>query len=107
MRGETLILINNEQVRAVTLHPRTQPGAPNITMERSFAILVEEVGEVAKSTLDLTRGNLTADEAKAELNHLLCELVQVASVASTWIDNLLTPLTEKEAKLIKEKGPKG
>jgi NTP pyrophosphatase (non-canonical NTP hydrolase) len=97
----SLIDITDETARAHGLHGRSFEFA---SPDRKLRILVEEVGEVARALQDaenadddyLTKApTCTTDELlamrterQARTDHLRSELVQVASLAIRWIDQM-------------------
>lgn len=72
----TLARVRAESERAVAKHGLERSAlSPALGDAEKLAILVEEVGEVARA--------MTYDEAQG-LEHLRAELVQVSSVAACW-----------------------
>lgn len=61
--------------------------SPGITEEQCLAILVEEVGEVARQVLTQP-GTAIANDTEGSLEDLRGELVQVAAIAAGWIERL-------------------
>lgn len=97
----SLIDIADETARAHALHGRSFEDANN---DVKLRILLEEVGEVARALQDIDNADLWyADQAPVcstealldmraaravERAHLRAELVQVASLAIRWIDQM-------------------
>jgi hypothetical protein len=78
----TLGQISSESVRAIAKHGWNKtPFNPDLDRYRKLAILTEEIGEVAKELceLELNPGSWTPD-------NLVSELIQVASVAASWLE---------------------
>jgi len=77
--------IREETTRARTKHSFSMERATN---ERSLRILVEEIGEVAEAMedLDLAENAVPCDPGALEAadQHLLEEIIQVASAAQRW-----------------------
>lgn len=73
----TLTAIKAESIKAYAKHGSKTPMNSNMPNVERLAILVEEIGEVAKC--------LTYDQ---DLDNLECELIQVAAVAAMWIEGL-------------------
>lgn len=63
---------------------------PSIADDKKLAVLVEEVGEVARAMLE---GTYRPDQLEA----LLAEVVQVAAVAVAWVEALQAEMTERRA----------
>lgn len=80
--GETVYSVLEEAERAHKKHGVNSMFHPNQSHERRFAILAEEVGEVAR---ELNEWSITGtlDGPK-----LCSELVQVAAMAMTWLEAL-------------------
>jgi NTP pyrophosphatase (non-canonical NTP hydrolase) len=72
----TLSAINAEFVRAYVKHSGHTPRDPRMSNGERLAILVEEVGEVARA--------MTYDEGSPE--KLVRELIQVAAMAGAWAE---------------------
>jgi hypothetical protein len=75
----TIAAVQAEALRAHLKHGDNSLLSPSATTERKLAALVEEVGEVGRA---LTYDNL------ADRDHLVKELIQVASVALSWVESL-------------------
>ena len=60
--------------------------SPVADPRRKLRVIVEELGEVAEALF-----RLEASECKANREHLIEELIQVAAVAVAWLDALLQP----------------
>lgn len=77
--------VHEETTRARTKHSFSMERATN---ERSLRILVEEIGEVAEAMedLDLAENAVPCDPGALEAadQHLLEEIIQVASAAQRW-----------------------
>lgn len=58
-------------------------GHVNASDHEMLAVLVEEVGEVAKALNDLTAGHINAETCTEDLE---LELIQVAAVAFKWLE---------------------
>lgn len=73
----TLAAINAETVRAQVMHNDRSYLGNSLTETERLAGLVEEVGEVGRAmTYDNNQGK----------DHLVKELIQVASVAASWAE---------------------
>ena len=77
----TLAAIQAEATRAHVLHGRKS--MLYSANERKFAILAEEVGEVARELNEAVIHDRPADRDK-----LVKELIQVAAMAGTWVQAL-------------------
>lgn len=79
--------IQAEAIRAHTKHGDNSLINPNMPTILKLAALMEEVGEVART---LTYDNLPQlDSTKAYWKeHIIEELIQVASVAASWVESL-------------------
>lgn len=75
----TLDAVQAESLRAHLKHGDKSLLNPDMSMVEKLAALVEEVGEVARA--------LTYD-ARTDQDHLVKELIQVASVALTWVESI-------------------
>lgn len=73
----TLDAINAEALKAIAKHGIEQTPAGDISNGDRLAILVEEVGEVARA--------MTYDQDPSQLES---ELIQVAAMAALWLDGL-------------------
>ena len=60
--------------------------SPVADPRRKLRVIVEELGEVAEALF-----RLEASECKANREHLIEELIQVAAVAVAWLEALLQP----------------
>ena len=60
--------------------------SPVVDPRRKLRVIVEELGEVAQAV-----DWLEASESKANREHLIEELIQVAAVAVAWLEALLQP----------------
>lgn len=67
------------------------PSDPEVSHERRYAILGEEVGEVGEAVLDL-------NDREDGVEHLETELIQVAAVAVAWIEGMHAVLEESDAQ---------
>lgn len=75
--------VRTERERAHALHgDKSMEGEP-FDSPRPLRIIVEEIGEVARVQNEYDLGNLTADEARAEIRK---ELIQVAAMAVAWVE---------------------
>lgn len=72
----TLGAVEAEYVRAHLKHKGSTPKNPRMSDGERLAILVEEVGEVARA--------LTYDNGNAE--NLVSELIQVSAMAAAWAE---------------------
>ncbi|HZM82925.1 MAG TPA: hypothetical protein VFC19_44990 [Candidatus Limnocylindrales bacterium] len=75
----TLDAVNAEALRAHLKHGDKSLLNPKMPAVEKLAALVEEVGEV---------GRALSDDHGHDRDHLVTELVQVASVALTWVESL-------------------
>lgn len=83
----TLDAVQVEAIHAITKHGIDQtPAGPDMCDLDRLAILVEEVGEVARA--------LTYDQRRTDLER---ELIQVAAMAAMWIDGLNPHTTTEES----------
>jgi NTP pyrophosphatase (non-canonical NTP hydrolase) len=98
---KSLIDIAEETQRAHALHGRSFELSNN---DVKLRILVEEVGEVARALQDIDNAELTYRACASEMStaevlhwrekraglrdHLRAELVQVASLAKRWVDQM-------------------
>lgn len=73
--------IHDERRRAVVLHGISAMDSPYLHPGKRLAILVEEVGEVAKELC-------VGEGEPIDVPHLREELIQVAAMASAWADQL-------------------
>lgn len=73
----TLDALNATMIKAVTKHGQNTPLNPGMLNGERLAILVEEVGEVAKC--------LTYDH-NTDVDNLVTELLQVAAMACAWVE---------------------
>lgn len=73
------------RARAIAKHGGKELTVLNSTMSRGtkLAILLEEVGEVAKVLNEYHLGNISGEEAK---NQIIKELVDVGAVVALWMD---------------------
>jgi len=76
----TLDAIEAEYVRAHVKHSGHTPKSPRMSDGERLAILVEEIGEVARS--------ITYDNRNPE--NLVKELVQVAAMSAAWAEHAMT-----------------
>jgi NTP pyrophosphatase (non-canonical NTP hydrolase) len=72
----TLDAIDAEFIRAHVKHNGRTPRSPDMTDGERLAILVEEIGEVARA--------MTYDNA--DPNNLVKELIQVAAMSAAWVE---------------------
>jgi hypothetical protein len=79
--GLTLDAIRAEAIRAHAKHGAHSMRNPRVPAGERLAILVEEVGEVAKA--------LTYDQSRDDLER---ELIQVGAMAAAWIEALNDPM---------------
>ena len=78
----TFDAIQAEVIRSQVLHGSNSMMSAALNPSRRLAILVEEVGEVAKEL------NETALGAEADKDKLEKELIQVSAMAASWIETL-------------------
>lgn len=81
---KTLAEVRRESARAIQKHGRSNTAvSDSISRGDKLAILMEEVGEVAKVLCEYKQGNISAEEMNAQLRK---ELAQVASVSGLWLE---------------------
>lgn len=83
IHDQVLALVSEERVRQAALRaagkfPYT-PDCPEVPPLLNLAMLIEEVGEVAR---ELQAGSVSADRLREEL-------IQVAAIAVAWVEGLL------------------
>ena len=85
LSGLTLNAIQAEATRAHLRHGDYSMLSPHYSASDRLAILMEEVGEVAHA---LTYGQGGPGVGRYDKDKLEKELIQVAAVAATWIEQL-------------------
>ena len=84
INDKTMKEIRSESARAIQKHGRANTTvSDSVGRGDKLAILVEEVGEVARVLCDFKQGLLSPEEAHSQLKK---ELAQVASVAGLWLE---------------------
>lgn len=84
VNDKTMSEIRRETARAIQKHGREQtPLSDSVSRPHKLAILMEEVGEVAKIINEFNLGNLSPQLFIAELKK---EIVQVSAVAAMWFE---------------------
>lgn len=80
----SLAAVRSESARAIVKHGwNGTPLNPEKTRGFKLAVLVEEVGEVARILCDFEQGILSPEETKSQI---IKELVQVAAVSTMWME---------------------
>lgn len=83
-RARVIGRVSLERDRQEIIHERTC-ASDDVTDAERLAVLVEEVGEIARAILD----SVVLDTTPAEQgNALRDELVQVAAVAVAWLEHI-------------------
>ena len=84
-------LIHRERIRAHAKHDQYGNSMERADWDdpRWLPVLVEEVGELAQCVTELTRHDpMTADETLNWMRNLRKELIQVAAMASAWLETM-------------------
>lgn len=82
----TLAAVQAEATRAHLKHGENSMLGPSLTDGDRLAILTEEIGEVAREMNDFKLGD--PDDPGDHLYRMVAELIQVAAMACTWVQQL-------------------
>jgi NTP pyrophosphatase (non-canonical NTP hydrolase) len=81
-------MLTEEEVAAEIVMARAVHGSFPKDMVRSFVLLSEEVGEVARAVAEVTRLPRHNELRPTHRQNLRTELVQCAAVISMWVANI-------------------